>query len=354
MGTVSVIQGDLTAMAVDVAVNAANEHLQHGGGIAAALARAGGPVIQQASDEWVATNGEVGVGQAAVTTAGDLPAEHLVHVVGPRYAGRPEDPDHLAAAVIAALDAAEKLGAGTIGIPAISCGVFGYPVDEATRIIAVTAATWVATHEDTDLDVRLVGYSDDLAGALEGGLTGFDPLAGWPASAPPAGDRPILPAGYGLPEGDDGLQVWTTAEHKLAHAETVWLATTRPDGRPHVVPRWGVWLDNRFWYDGAPTTRHVRNLVASPDGAVTLHLESGTDVVIVNGHSGPTDPPSRWRSVQLAAAFHRKYAAQGYSPAITAWDGEAAGGLCCLTPTDALAWASFPTDCTRWRFTDRT
>lgn len=358
---------DLTTMAVDVVVNAANEHLRHGGGVAAALARAGGPQVQSASEAWVAANGPLGVGDAATTTAGAMPAHHIVHVVGPRWSNRSSDPDDLSATVVAALDAAAALGATSVGLPVISAGVFGYPMDDAAHVIAVTASTWVNVHEDQgtgqgggqDMEVVLVGVDDAATNALVAGLD-HDPLGGWPGSAPPHRDRPVVPDGYGLPDDDTDLQDWSMAELKLAQADTVWLATTRPDGRPHVVPRWGVWLDNQFFYDGAPTTRHVRNLVAQgapgdrsptadqPRGAMTLHSESGTDVVIVNGTSGPAAPPSRWLAVQLAAAFHAKYKSQGYAPSWDAWSGDDAGGLCRFVPVDALAWANFPTDMTRW------
>lgn len=351
MTTVHAQTDDLTTMHVDVVVNAANEHLQHGGGVAAALARAGGPAVQLDSDDWVASHGPIGVGEAATTTAGAMPAGHVVHVVGPRWSDRPEDPDDLAAAVVAALDAAEDLGATSVAMPVISAGVFGYPLDAAAQVIAVTARAWASVHADGDMDITLVGVDDDATRALDAGLT-HDPLSGWPDSAPDRRDRPVVPDGYGVPDGDEGLQDWALAEGKLARADTVWLATTRPDGAPHVVPRWGVWLDNQFFYDGAPTTRHVRNLVADGAGSAptVLHLESGTDVVIVNGSSGPTTPPTTWLAVQLVAAFHAKYKSQGYAPALDAWSGGAAGGLCRFVPSDALAWASFPTDMTRWRF----
>jgi nitroimidazol reductase NimA-like FMN-containing flavoprotein (pyridoxamine 5'-phosphate oxidase superfamily) len=126
------------------------------------------------------------------------------------------------------------------------------------------------------------------------------------------------------------------------------MATTRPDGTPHVVPRWGVWLDGRFWYDGAPTTRHVRNLDVNP--ACSLNLESGTEVVIVEGVSEPTRADAGSLGARLAEQF-AKYHAAGYSPGPDSWSGEHGGGLRVLTPRRALAWFSFPTDCTRFRFT---
>src|ERR1700712_4458771 len=99
-------------------------------------------------------------------------------------------------------------------------------------------------------------------------------------------ERPLLPDGYGLPVGTDGLLPWADVERDLVAAHNYWLASVRPDGRPHVVPRWGVWLDGRFFYDGSPATRHVRNVEQNP--AVTLHLESGTRAVIIEGESRAT------------------------------------------------------------------
>src|SRR3954453_12516026 len=81
-------------------------------------------------------------------------------------------------------------------------------------------------------------------------------------------ELPTLPAGYGLPSDSDGLLAWEDVERELVTAQNYWLASVRPDGRPHVVPRWGVWLDGRFFYDGSPETVHTRNVEINP--AVTL------------------------------------------------------------------------------------
>ena len=104
--------------------------------------------------------------------------------------------------------------------------------------------------------------------------------------ARPASERPTLPAGYGLPASTEGLLSWSDVEPRLVASLHYWLATVRPDGTPHSVPRWGVWLDGRFYYDGSPETRHARNLAHNP--ACTLTLESGTEVVIIEGTSAPT------------------------------------------------------------------
>lgn len=157
-----------------------------------------------------------------------------------------------------------------------------------------------------------------------------------------------MPEGYGVPESDDGLLAWSDVEARLVAAPQYWMATTRPDGRPHVVPRWGVWVGGRLWYDGAPTTVHVRNLAHAP--ACTLHLEDGWEAVVVDGASQPATPPGPDLGARLAAAFADKYADRGYEPQPDSWEGADAGGLVVFTPARALAWFDFPNDVTRFRF----
>lgn len=163
----------------------------------------------------------------------------------------------------------------------------------------------------------------------------------------PTSSRPTLPDGYGLPETTDGLLDWAAVEERLVASLHYWLSSVRPDGTPHTVPRWGVWVDGRFWYDGAPTTRHARNVQQNP--AVTLTLEDGKEAVIVEGTSEATRADADDLGPRLSAAF-AKYHDQGYEPAADAWAGEDGGGLRVVTPRRALAWFSFPTDCTRFRF----
>jgi nitroimidazol reductase NimA-like FMN-containing flavoprotein (pyridoxamine 5'-phosphate oxidase superfamily) len=166
----------------------------------------------------------------------------------------------------------------------------------------------------------------------------------------PVSDRPVFPEGYGLPATTDGLLEWAAVEARLVAANTYWLATVRPDGRPHVVPRWGVWVDGRFFYDGAPTTLHAQNLEANP--ACALHLESAESEqsVIVEGRSLATSAEPGGLGARISEAFG-KYHAKGYSPAPDAWAGEGGGGLRVLTPVRAMAWFTFPTDATRFTFT---
>lgn len=163
----------------------------------------------------------------------------------------------------------------------------------------------------------------------------------------PTRSRPSIPDGYGLPDTDEGLLDWASVEQRLTEAKHYWLASVRPDASPHVVPRWGVWVDERFYYDGAPTTVHARNAETNP--AVTLTLEDGMRAVIVEGTSTATRADADGLGARIAAAF-AKYHDDGYRPEADAWSGEDGGGLRVLTPSRALAWTAFPTDCTRFTF----
>ena len=163
--TLHVVRGDITAMEVDAVVNAANERLAHGGGVAAALARAGGDEVQRESDAWVREHGPVEPGQAAVTTAGRMPARIVVHVVGPRYEEGQDNAGLLTQAVHAALDAAADADAASVALPAISAGIFGYPPGEATQVIADACAQWLGEGPRGVEDVALVAF-DDRTGDL--------------------------------------------------------------------------------------------------------------------------------------------------------------------------------------------
>ena len=160
---IEVVVGDLTSQPVDAIVNAANEYLAHGGGVAAAIVRAGGQVIQDESDLWVREHGPLGPGQAAVTTGGSLPARHVIHVVGPRYRDGQDNAGLLGEAVEAALAAAADLGIGSIAFPAISAGTFGYPRAQASRVIK----GWTGARLQR---IVLVGYDEAAANDFRSAL----------------------------------------------------------------------------------------------------------------------------------------------------------------------------------------
>jgi putative ATPase len=157
-----VARADITRLDVDVIVNAANEHLAHGGGVAAAIARAGAPDVDRESRAWVLEHGPVRPGEAAVTSAGGMLARWVVHVVGPRYRVGQDNAGLLGEAVTAALSAAASLGAERAALPAISAGIFGYPADEAASVIVDAVTSWARSHGDP-AEVLLVGYDTAMA-----------------------------------------------------------------------------------------------------------------------------------------------------------------------------------------------
>lgn len=124
-----IVDGDITAVEVDAIVNAANEDLALGGGVAGAIRRAGGPSIQEECDRI----GHTPVGTAVMTGAGNLPAKQVIHAVGPRM-GEGDEDRKLSSAVRSALALADRYGLRSIALPAISTGTFGFPMDRAARI----------------------------------------------------------------------------------------------------------------------------------------------------------------------------------------------------------------------------
>jgi hypothetical protein len=162
----------------------------------------------------------------------------------------------------------------------------------------------------------------------------------------PFRDRPEMPAGYGQDQAESFV-VWEEVESSLRESLHYWLSTTRPDGRPHVVPRWGVWLDGVFWYDGSPETVHVRNL--EQNTSAVLHLESGNEVTIVEGLSVRAEPIAGTLGERLAAEYARKYGPQ-YTPSPDSWSDEVAGGMRRIAPVKVITWSEFPKDLTRFTF----
>jgi len=132
--TLQLVQGDLTTEVVDAIVNAANSHLQHGGGVAGIIVRRGGYEIQAESDAWVREHGPVSHAEPAYTGAGRLPCRYVIHAVGPIW-GEGNDDNKLAAAVTGSLTLADRLGLSSMAFPAISTGIFGFPKERAAGVI---------------------------------------------------------------------------------------------------------------------------------------------------------------------------------------------------------------------------
>ena len=150
---VEVVQGDITEQAVDAIVNAANSTLLGGGGVDGAIHRCGGPAILEECRAVRAEQHPDGLptGRAVATTAGDLPARWVIHTVGPVYAAVDDPAELLASCHVESLRVADELGAKTVAFPAISTGVYGYPIEEAAPVA-------VAAVRGADTGVELVRF----------------------------------------------------------------------------------------------------------------------------------------------------------------------------------------------------
>ena len=147
------------------------------------------------------------------------------------------------------------------------------------------------------------------------------------------------PAVYPFPRSREGFVSWPQAVEQLEHARNYWLATSHPDGRPHVAPLWGAWVDEKFYFQGAPTSRWARNLAANP--SASFHLESGDNVIIVDGvvEHVVTDAAV---AARLIDAWRVKYGKMEPRPAID--------GLFRLRPRSARAWSEGLQTAARWTF----
>jgi len=151
-------QGDITEEAVDAIVNAANSHLLHGGGVAAAIVRRGGWVIQQESDAWIQAHGPVTNAEPAYTSGGSMHCKYVIHAVGPIWGEGNED-NKLTVAVEGSLHLAEKLGLKSIAFPAISTGIYNFPTERAARIFMQAFRGYFADYPSTPITlVRLMLY----------------------------------------------------------------------------------------------------------------------------------------------------------------------------------------------------
>jgi len=146
---IRLVKGDITERNVDVIVNAANSYLKHGGGLAAAIVRKGGKIIQQESDKIAFAS----VGSAVVTTAGKLPCKAVIHAVGPRM-GEGDEDNKLRTAIQSTLTLASDKGFKSISIPAISSGIFGFPKDKCAKILVAETIHFLDNvNNDTNIEI---------------------------------------------------------------------------------------------------------------------------------------------------------------------------------------------------------
>lgn len=153
-----ILLGDITKEHVDVIVNAANAYLQHGGGVAGVISLKGGSIIQMESDQWLEENGPVQHASPAYTSGGDLPCKYVIHAVGPIW-GEGDEDKKLAEAVAGSLVLGDQLGLSSIAFPAISTGIFRFPIERAAKIILEAFRTYIKQNPAANLgQIRLVLY----------------------------------------------------------------------------------------------------------------------------------------------------------------------------------------------------
>lgn len=162
---ISLVQGDITEQHVDAVVNAANSSLLGGGGVDGAIHRRGGPAILAECRELRDGRYPDGLptGEAVATTGGELPARWVIHTVGPVYAKSEDRSGLLASCYRRSLQVADELGAQSVGFPAVSAGVYGWPLDDAARIALRT----VASASTSVQEARFVLFSADMLDTFE-------------------------------------------------------------------------------------------------------------------------------------------------------------------------------------------
>lgn len=160
------VQGDITSEYVDAIVNAANERLMHGGGVAAIIASKGGRVINQESAAWVNHHGKVSHAKPAYTHSGELPCRYVIHAVGPVWGSGKED-KKLADAIRGSLRVAVELKLRSIAFPAISTGIFGFPKDRAAKVIYTAIGEYLKRNPDSGIEqVRVTLYNQSTTDAF--------------------------------------------------------------------------------------------------------------------------------------------------------------------------------------------
>jgi O-acetyl-ADP-ribose deacetylase (regulator of RNase III) len=161
-----VVQGDITRVETVAIGNAANSALAGGGGVDGAIHRAGGPAIMS---ELRSKYKGCPTGSAAITGAGNLIAKYVIHAVGPRYSGSPKDAQLLSSAYRKSLELCTQNNIASIAFPSISTGIYGYPVEEASRIALKTVIDYLKDHPEIKL-VRFVLFDSKTYSVYEGAL----------------------------------------------------------------------------------------------------------------------------------------------------------------------------------------
>ena len=159
-GKLILLRGDITKQPVEAIVNAANPQLTPGGGVSGAIHRAGGPAVTQAAAEIRRQRGPLATGEAVITPGGNLPANWMIHTVGPVWHGGTRgEPELLAKAYRSCLELAREKGIKSVAFPSISTGVYGYPIEQAAPIALRTIREFLETDPGPVAEVWMVLYS---------------------------------------------------------------------------------------------------------------------------------------------------------------------------------------------------
>lgn len=157
----------------------------------------------------------------------------------------------------------------------------------------------------------------------------------------PKRSRPSM-KNYGISDSTEGMMEWTWVDEQMAKSRNYWVCSTRPDGRPHAAPVWGVWVNGALYFGSDPESQKARNLRANPE--VVVHLESGDDTVIIEGKAEIITPDAALMK-QIADAYEAKY--KSYRP-----EEDPNAKFYTVKPSKVFAWIEhdFPRTATRWEF----
>ena len=151
----------------------------------------------------------------------------------------------------------------------------------------------------------------------------------------PKRTRPDIPKEYGVPASNKDMLEWSWVIGELQKSRNYWLISTYPDGRPHCVPSWGAWVENKLYFSGGDMTRHAKNLVVNPN--MIAHLENGDQVVIIYGVAHQATNVAKETMAKVEADYVVKY-------------GMGEGATYFLAPQKILAWTAFTNTPTRFLF----
>ncbi len=158
----------------------------------------------------------------------------------------------------------------------------------------------------------------------------------------PTASRPLI-LDYGIPKDKKDLLSWSHVTDRMAKSLYYWICTVSPEGRPHSTPVDGLWIDDQLYFGGSPKTKRNRNL--EENSFVCVHLESATDVVILQGEAHALRDPERSLAVRLSEESKAKY---GYGPKPEEY--ASTSGVYVFKLQKVLAWKEFPKDATRWQY----